>query len=165
MAEIQNALNIGKEVITHTDAVSVPGWSGAGYIILDPVTGDGAYKIGGGQNGAFIAYALFFAALAMFALLPFFLVQFSLGLAVISIFTGVFSATSLFDNVINILESGGNVDGQFSQIGVISLVSLIGGFVAAITGGSAVAMNTARFMSALSLFTTSITSYIAEVLG
>ena len=51
MAEIRNALNVGKEVITHTDAVSVPGWSGAGYIILDPRTGDGAYKIGGGANG------------------------------------------------------------------------------------------------------------------
>ncbi|MDO9424178.1 MAG: hypothetical protein Q7T40_08320 [Methylobacter sp.] len=51
MDEIRNALNTGKEVITHTDSISVPGWSGAGYIITDPVTGDGAYKIGGGGNG------------------------------------------------------------------------------------------------------------------
>jgi hypothetical protein len=51
MAEISNALNAGKEVITHTDAISVPGWTGAGYIILDPQTGDGSYKIGGGANG------------------------------------------------------------------------------------------------------------------
>lgn len=41
-------------MITHTDAVIVPGWSGAGYIILDPITGEGAYKIGGGQNGEFL---------------------------------------------------------------------------------------------------------------
>ncbi|WP_440995002.1 hypothetical protein [Arhodomonas sp. SL1] len=41
----------GKEVITHTDAVSVPGWSGAGYVIFDPKTGAGAWKIGGGVNG------------------------------------------------------------------------------------------------------------------
>jgi hypothetical protein len=54
MDEIQNALNAGKEVITHTDAISVPGWSGAGYIITDPVTGDGAYKISGGGNGGYI---------------------------------------------------------------------------------------------------------------
>lgn len=53
ITEIRNALNAGKEVITHTDAVSVPGWSGAGYLILDPVTGDGAYKISGGGNGGF----------------------------------------------------------------------------------------------------------------
>jgi len=165
IAEIQNALNVGKEVITHTDAVTVPGWTGAGYIIFDPETGDGAYKIGGGQNGAFIAFALFFAALALFALLPFFLAQFSLSLAIISIFTGVISGTGLFENVMNILGAGGDVDLQFSQIGTISLVALIGGFVAAITGSSVITMSTARLLSALSLFTTSITGYIAEVLG
>jgi hypothetical protein len=54
MTEIRNALNAGKEVITHTDAVSVPGWSGAGYIITDPDTGAGAYKIAGGANGGTI---------------------------------------------------------------------------------------------------------------
>ncbi|VAW40675.1 hypothetical protein MNBD_GAMMA01-1142, partial [hydrothermal vent metagenome] len=43
-----------KEVITHTDSISVPGWTGAGYIIFDPVTGDGAYKIAGGANGGFL---------------------------------------------------------------------------------------------------------------
>jgi hypothetical protein len=57
MEEIRNALNAGKEVITHTDAVSVPGWSGAGYIIFDPQVGDGAFKIGGGQNGGWILIA------------------------------------------------------------------------------------------------------------
>lgn len=54
MEEIRNVLNAGKEVITHTDAVSVPDWSGAGYILFDPQTGDGAFKIGGGTNGGFI---------------------------------------------------------------------------------------------------------------
>jgi hypothetical protein len=54
MNEIKNALNAGKEVITHTDAVSVPGWTGAGYYITDPIIGDGAYKIAGGGNGGFI---------------------------------------------------------------------------------------------------------------
>jgi hypothetical protein len=33
--------------------MSVPGWSGAGYIILDPEPGAGAYKISGGANGSF----------------------------------------------------------------------------------------------------------------
>ncbi|ASF48535.1 hypothetical protein [Methylovulum psychrotolerans] len=50
MADIRNALNAGKEVITHTDNVSVPGWTGAGYIITDADTGAGAYKIAGGGN-------------------------------------------------------------------------------------------------------------------
>ena len=36
---------------THADNVSVPGWSGAGYIIIDPRTGEGGYYISGGSNG------------------------------------------------------------------------------------------------------------------
>jgi hypothetical protein len=55
MAEIRSALAVGKEVVTHTEAVSVPGWSGAGYAIVDPETGVGAWKIGGGRNGAWLS--------------------------------------------------------------------------------------------------------------
>ncbi len=51
MKEIEDAIDVGLEVITHTDAVSVPGWTGAGYIILDLEQGTGAYKISGGANG------------------------------------------------------------------------------------------------------------------
>ncbi len=51
ISDIQTVINQGKEVTTHTNNVSVPGWSGAGYIIIDPKTGDGAYLISGGANG------------------------------------------------------------------------------------------------------------------
>jgi len=51
ISEIKNSLSVGKEVITHTDSISVPGWTGVGYIIIDPETGSGAYKISGGLNG------------------------------------------------------------------------------------------------------------------
>jgi len=57
MDDIRNSLNAGMEVITHTDAVSVPGWSGAGYIITNQATGDAAYKISGGGNGAILGLA------------------------------------------------------------------------------------------------------------
>ncbi len=53
MEEIIAALASGKEVFTHTDRISVPGWAGEGYIALDPVTGAGAYKITGGNNGGY----------------------------------------------------------------------------------------------------------------
>ncbi len=59
LSEIQAALAVGKEVITHTDSITVPGWSGAGYIIFDPATGDGAYKISGGANGAWLLFSTF----------------------------------------------------------------------------------------------------------
>ena len=51
MSEISDALAAGKIVITSTDSVSLPGWTGCGYVILDPVTGAGAWKIAGGANG------------------------------------------------------------------------------------------------------------------
>ena len=63
--EIRAALNVGKDVTTHTDAVSIPGgWSGFGYIIVDPVVGDGVYKISGGMNGGYVGF-LYGGALAM----------------------------------------------------------------------------------------------------
>ena len=54
MREIRDALNAGMHVITHTDPVKVPGYKGSGYIILNPLTGEGAYRINGGKNGGFL---------------------------------------------------------------------------------------------------------------
>jgi len=48
---ISNAVNAGKTVTVHEREVSVPGWTGTGYMVIDPVTGDGAYMISGGGNG------------------------------------------------------------------------------------------------------------------
>jgi transglutaminase-like putative cysteine protease len=56
LAEIQAAVDAGETVITHARPVSVAGWTGAGYIILDPVTGSGAFKIAGGPNGGFLKW-------------------------------------------------------------------------------------------------------------
>ena len=53
ISEIQTEVAKGKEVTTHTSNVSVPGWTGAGYIVIDPKTGDGGYYISGGSNGGF----------------------------------------------------------------------------------------------------------------
>jgi hypothetical protein len=61
MGEISSALSVGKDVITHSNSVGVQGYSGAGYIILDPSTGEGAYKIAGGQNGGFAIFIVTFA--------------------------------------------------------------------------------------------------------
>ena len=62
MSEIQNALAAGKEVTVHQSPITQSGWTGSGYIITDPATGAGAYKISGGANGA--AWVLFFIAMA-----------------------------------------------------------------------------------------------------
>ncbi|MDH5368468.1 MAG: hypothetical protein OEW99_00470 [Gammaproteobacteria bacterium] len=70
MSEIQSALSAGKEVITHTDSISVPGWTGAGYIILDAETGEGAYKINGGLNGGNIVLAVLSSMMMFLTLAP-----------------------------------------------------------------------------------------------
>jgi len=52
--EIQNAVAAGKEVTISQSRVTVGGWTGAGYTIVDPATGAGAYMIEGGANGGFM---------------------------------------------------------------------------------------------------------------
>ena len=49
--EIQNAVNAGKVVTTHTNAISYGGGHVAGYIVQDLSTGSQAYMIAGGNGG------------------------------------------------------------------------------------------------------------------
>jgi hypothetical protein len=118
MDEIRNALNAGKQVTTHTDAVSVPGWSGAGYIITDPATGDGAYKISGGGNGGWLLTAI---TIGMLIITIF-------SIPVTTLFLVVLTAVSIVLSFVTLLESidcgyGGEVGIAF--IAIIALISLI----------------------------------------
>lgn len=54
MEEVRNAINAGKEVTISQSPVKVGGWTGAGYTIIDPQTGAGAYMIEGGANGGLL---------------------------------------------------------------------------------------------------------------
>lgn len=66
--EIQEAIATGKLATVSQRAVTVGGWTGVGYIILDPETGSGAYKISGGANGSFfLGFALAAVLTAMTA--------------------------------------------------------------------------------------------------
>ena len=70
-SEIRTAVLAGNEVIVHSSIVTVPGWTGAGYAVYNPITGDGAYRISGGQNGAFADNSSFlddFLQISSFAL-------------------------------------------------------------------------------------------------
>ena len=51
LSDITNAVNAGKTVITPESTLTRFGWTGNGYLIQDPVTGEGAYLISGGSNG------------------------------------------------------------------------------------------------------------------
>ena len=80
MGEIRNALAMGKEVITHTDAITVPGWKGGGYVVMDQDTGAAAWKIGGGTEWRVAKNIRFFFVLAVIVLVVVqLLVAFALG--------------------------------------------------------------------------------------
>ncbi len=49
--DIISFVNAGNGVIVHEENITVDGWTGIGYITTDPITGAGAYRITGGDNG------------------------------------------------------------------------------------------------------------------
>jgi hypothetical protein len=49
--DIQNAVAAGQSVLISQGTVQLEEWAGTGYMIIDPQTGSGAYRISGGQNG------------------------------------------------------------------------------------------------------------------
>ena len=50
VSEIRNSAAAGLEITAHEQPVNFYDSSHVGYVILDPATGAGAYKIGGGEN-------------------------------------------------------------------------------------------------------------------
>jgi len=67
-AEIRSAIEAGKEVSFHESRIDAHGWSGYGYIIVDPETRAGAYLIEGQGNGGWFSLVAL-AAAALFLLL------------------------------------------------------------------------------------------------
>ena len=52
-SRVQSALDAGYEVTIHEKPITESGWTGAGFIQIDPSTGAGAYSIEGGANGGY----------------------------------------------------------------------------------------------------------------
>jgi len=59
--EIEASIASGLEVIAHTHQISMSGYIGEGYIIVDPENGSGAYKISGAGNGGLLVLIAMFA--------------------------------------------------------------------------------------------------------
>ncbi len=124
MSEISAALATDKEVIAHTDRISVHGWTGEGYILFDPVTGDGAYKIAGGANGGFIFWGtiLFLAIFIALSLIT--------GNFWAAFFAGIAYKTFL-DRVEQIANSNLPPEKMFQELNgaaVLAVLSTLGGF-------------------------------------
>ncbi len=68
ISDIQNAVNSGKMVEVSQTEITYNGWSGVGYIVIDPTTGAGSYMLSGGLSGGII-YALWWIGLILLILL------------------------------------------------------------------------------------------------
>ena len=69
ISDIQNAVNAGKVVIVSKTDINYHGWTGCGYIIIDPNTGAGAYMISGGMNGGELLIATILSVFSIVFLL------------------------------------------------------------------------------------------------
>jgi len=65
-SEIGNAVNAGKVVTISKTNITSNGWTGVGYIVMDPNTGAAAYMIGG-IGGAYILLTILWACLFILA--------------------------------------------------------------------------------------------------
>jgi hypothetical protein len=65
--EIMYSAAAGMEVTVSKTDISYNGWTGCGYIVINPVTGSGAYMISGGMAGAifYMIIAIIFFAIAI----------------------------------------------------------------------------------------------------
>ncbi|MCP4695805.1 MAG: sugar-binding protein, partial [Gammaproteobacteria bacterium] len=54
--DIRAAAAVGKEAAVSEGTITVADWTGTGYIISDPATGAGAYRISGGSNGCIMRW-------------------------------------------------------------------------------------------------------------
>ena len=130
--EVRNAIQAGKEVTVHEKPISAHGWTGYGYIVVDPETGAGAYLIEGKGNGAVLIFIV--VAMVSFAFPPllFFIAAtsttagMSLGAWGTLIFlTGmmVYALNSFIETINKILDA--NNLSQEEKEGTIKLVSSI----------------------------------------
>ncbi len=51
-ADISNAVNAGMVVLTPARELTINGWTGVGYLVQDPSSGAGLWRVSGGINGA-----------------------------------------------------------------------------------------------------------------
>lgn len=134
--DIANAVSAGLVVTVHQSPIVSAGWQGVGYIIHDPTTGAGAYKISGLANGSGSILGTF-GALGVMALFAFMLL--SLGVitvlpALLAIVGILWAAHEFANNVEKITNQRGSPDERLLELqqdefkaefaGVLALVGL-----------------------------------------
>ena len=133
--EIQNAVAAGKEATVSQSKVTVGGWTGVGYVITDPTTGAGAYKISGGANGGFIK------VLAVTVLGIFLIMEGAALLASGAWILGGLLVLWEFDALTKFFLDLGKInnDQQFNELAAATVMTEIVGLIPALEWGGAIA--------------------------
>ena len=134
--EIRNSVNAGYVVTAHENQINFNGWLGEGYIITDPITGDAAYKISGGGNGAVLILAGLFIMLMVFMSIVPILAAGAATSGVLAVPGFIYLVGALFTGV-NLVGAGvALASGSalmcniFLSLGIATLATMIGGWLA-----------------------------------
>lgn len=131
IGDITNAINAGYVVISHSDNISVQGWTGAGYIIMNPFTGDASFKITGGSNGGFLIALFFVILVAIFLVIaaaPFLLLAGGAVFVVVvpMLVAALFSAFALKRLISAFENANTEADAQSAiLVGIINAIALL----------------------------------------
>ena len=119
--EIRSAVNAGKIATAHERPVAFAGTTVTGYLLIDPATGAGAYKISGGQNGGLlviIAIILLTVALLVIAAG----ISGLLGLALAG--WGLYNFLDFVDDLRDI-----NDPAEFNRLVALTIISQLAAFI------------------------------------
>ncbi len=105
--------------------MSVPGWSGAGYVILDPVVGDGEWKISGGDNGGRLKTTLNKGLFWIGAAINLYKSNPLAGGLMDAALAGVLNVLSTAQNLIELLRSCESVNFAVAVTAIIFVVSVV----------------------------------------
>ncbi len=107
--KVQAALDAGYEVTIHEAPITVSGWTGAGFTMIDPQTGAGGYLIEGGSSGGWlkIVLAITFLVIAAFLTVNLFLGGF---IGLFGLLLGVGGAALSYIQLLNNIKKATNDD-------------------------------------------------------
>jgi hypothetical protein len=121
---VQNAVNAGKEVTISQAKITYAGWSGAGYLVIDPQTGAGSYLIEGGANGA--VFVIVLALVITSLILPYLLFSAGVigGLGLVLGTGGALLNFNRFVTELGEITSAAEFDSLAARVGVQALASI-----------------------------------------
>lgn len=144
-SEILSALNMGREVITHTSNISVPGWTGAGYILFEPDSGQGAFKISGGSNGSFYAGVLIGSTVVLAIATGLLVTGGGAAIVIALLVATIIHALAFFTDMIRLLVENGNFDLPCFLSGVFVPLTVVAELAGGILKGKSSALIKALF--------------------